>query len=125
MVARFGVGGDVIGEVVGVFIVADDDGAESAVALAKAQAANEAEDDAIEQEEKKTEDESVDSDGAHRKEVARTKKVESDDSHDANHGGDEETPSFATARLASEDAFGVKPQRGKNDDPDGDEEGDF
>ena len=66
LIAGLGGGGNVVGEVVGVFVVPYDDGAKGAVAVTKTEIANEPEDGAVEDEEEEAKNKRVEGDGANR-----------------------------------------------------------
>ena len=125
LIAGLGRGGDVVGKVVGVFIIPYHDGAEGAVTMTEAQIADETKNGAIEDEKAEAKNERVDGDGADRKEVRRAKEVKGDNGHDADDRGNEEVADFSATRLAGEDVFGVEPKRGENDNPNGNKEDDF
>ena len=74
--AGFGSRGDIIGEVVGVFVVTDDNGTEGAVIFTIENVSKEAEKRAVQDEEEKTEEEGISDNRADWKEVATSEVVE-------------------------------------------------
>ena len=116
-VARFGVGRDVIGEKIGVLVIADNDGTQSTNMALGDLATNEAQNSAKNSKSEKTEDGGVNGDNADREKVALIKKVKSNDKHDADNRGDEEAPSFFDTGFAKEDGFLIKAEEGENDNP--------
>ena len=105
--------------------VANNDGAESAAIFTEKMAADGAKNSAVEYQKQETESERVERNGANRKEIALEKKVDGDDGHHANEGGEKETPGLSDAGMASEDLFRVETEGGKDKNPNRNKKSDF
>lgn len=126
MIARFRGRGDVVGEIISVFIVTNNYGTESAVAVTIIEVTKSTVKRAVKTKEEETEKKRIEDESANRKEIAFAKEIiTGDEGHEANQRGDKETANFPNAGVTSEEMFRVETKSGEDENPDRDKERNF
>lgn len=118
--ATLWIGGDVVGEVFGVFCAADNDGTEGGTGIFEGEAANGADGATEEAEEEKTREDLVESEDTDWKEVEIEEKITGDDRHHADEGGEKEAADLAPTTIMEKDGFAIETEGGQDEEIDWD-----
>ena len=123
-IATFGHGGDIIGEIAGVFVVADNDGALHGVVVFKELADEEADGDAFDEEEKEAQGDGHEGNDANRKEAFVDEEIIDNQGADGEDGGEKKAETLGSAGGAKENGLFIEAEGGQNNKHDWDEEDD-